>query len=438
MDTNERHTPISLSRDHRDRGQGRVWKATSPSNHAVAYKVFQSNPASSDIPLDRQRFISEIHIQSTLVHPGIVPVIEEGVDVNGDPYYVMELANYSLQQLTEANKGGLPLDWTLARFEKICAAMAYAHSQDVLHRDLKPKNILMYGEEPRVADFGLGRNLTLETVTHSQYSGLVGSDGYMAPEQKHDLHEAGKPADVYSLGKILYFMLTGVHPSNVDLNRVPEKVQFLVFKCIADHPGDRFEDCTELLNHVRNVIGGNPSLLAPPTDRLRAALTADAHGEPGALNDICLILLSNPEDSALYMTALPGVHKSVLMRLTHQHPANIKSIVDNFDKHVQDNTTWSYADTIADFLEPIFLSTSDATLRRAILFRLLQQGSINNRFHVGISFAELCESVWGQQMYAEMIADLLRKNSNYKAFFVSYLESKSMPPIVSAALKDPL
>ncbi|WP_328532397.1 hypothetical protein, partial [Nocardia cyriacigeorgica] len=139
---------------------------------------------------------------------------------------------------------------------------------------------------------------------------------------------------------------------------------------------------------------------------------------------------------ALYMTALPEVHKSVLTRLTTQYPSNMKSIVANFDKHVEDNTTWSYADTIANFLDPIFRSTSDASLRRAILVRLLQQGSINNRFHVGLSFAQLCEAVWGQQIYAEIIADLLRNNPTYKTFFVPYLEDKSMPPIVSAALKD--
>ncbi len=417
-------------------GQGSVWKATSPSGSIVAYKVFQANPASVDIPLDRRRFVSEIRIQSTVGHPGIVSVIEEGVDVNGNPFYVMELADCSLQQLTEANAGGLDVDWALDIFESICAAMAFAHSQDVLHRDLKPKNILIYGGEPKIADFGLGRNLALETVTHSRYAGLMGSDGYMAPEQKRDLHEAGKPADVYSLGKILYFMLTGLHPSSVDINRVPAKAQFLVFKCIEEAPGDRFEDCTELLNHVRNVIGGDPSLLAPPADQLRAALTADVHGDPGALNDICRILLSNAEDSALYMTALPEVHKSVLTRLTTQYPSNMKSIVANFDKHVEDNTTWSYADTIANFLDPIFRSTSDASLRRAILVRLLQQGSINNRFHVGLSFAQLCEAVWGQQIYAEIIADLLRNNPTYKTFFVPYLEDKSMPPIVSAALKD--
>lgn len=415
--------------------QGTVRRATSPTGEVVAYKVFQPDPNSSDIALDRNRFISEIRIQSTLSHAGIVSVIEENVDVNGYPYYTMELADSSLQQMVDTSARGMKPEKALVVFEKICVAMAFAHTQDVLHRDLKPKNILMYSGSPRVADFGLGRNLALATVTHSAYEGLIGSDGYMAPEQKRNFHEAGKPADVYSLGKILYFMLTKLHPAAVQMDRIPSSLQFLIFKCIQDDPADRFEDGVELLNQVRNIISGDSSELAPPADQLRAALAAVAHGEPDSLSDVSRVLLSNPDDSALYMTALPKAHKSVLISLTKQQPGNIRSIVANFDEHVRDNTTWSYADTIANFLEPIFKATSDQSLRQKILYRVLQQGYENNRFHVGIVFGQLCQYVWETQFYAEMIADLLRNNPQTKRFVAQYLDKEKMPAIVSAEIR---
>lgn len=413
---------------------GVVWRAESPLGEIVACKVFQPDPYSSDTSTDRQRFIKEIHTQSTLKHPRIVSVIEEGQTPNGDPFYAMELADESLQKRIDKSSGGLPRQDALSIFEKVCSAIAYAHRQGVLHRDLKPSNILMYGDEPRVADFGLGRDLLSATETYTQSKFMQGSHGYMAPEQQASLHAAEKPADVYALGKILYHMLTRSNPISVDLTKLPDDLQFLVYSCVHEKPEDRFEDCEILANRLTALNGADPSALAPPTDQAKAALSELSDGDADAINKLVEILISFPNDSALYMNFLPTIPKAILVRIAIQKPAQARKLIENFDAYAADNTSFSYADTIADILDPLFRTIEDPTVRRNILVRLVHQGADNNRFYVGEKFASMCSFVWSTPMYAEIIADILSKHSTEKGFFVPYLEKYSMPQVVRAAL----
>lgn len=418
-------------------GQGDVWKALSPSGEPVAYKVYRVDSNSSDPLTDRKRFAAEIRTQSTLSHPNIVSVIEDGLDVNGDPFYVMALADGSLQTRIDDCKDGMPRALALEIFEKICLAMAYAHSQGVVHRDLKPQNILMYGDEPRVADFGLGRDQFSSTATYTQSNLPLGSFGYMAPEQQvRGLHEAKQPADVYAMGKILYHMLTGAKsPARVDLDRVPADLQYLVHLATNDGADQRIQDCGELLDRLRVVVNADASLLASPTDQAKAAVNAMlGGGEEGGLEDLCRVLLTYPDDSALYMQYLPRIPKAIIGKLVQNRSENAKKVVENFDTLVAGNTTFAYADTIADFLDPAFRKSQDIDLRRLILIRLLRQGYSNNRYHVGEVFAALCRYVWSTAIYAEIIADVLKANPEEAAFVERYLIPLSPPPVVMKAL----
>ncbi|NKV31159.1 protein kinase [Rhodococcus hoagii] len=415
--------------------QGIVWRALSPSGESVAYKVYRVDPTSSDPATDRKRFASEIRTQSTLSHPNIVSVIEDGIDVNGDPFYVMALSGGSLQTRIDKAKDGLSREFALAIFEKICLAMAYAHSQGVLHRDLKPQNILMYGDEPRVADFGLGRDLFSSTATYTQSRLPLGSIGYWAPEQQeHGLHEAKQPADVYAMGKILYHMLTGSKSLVVELGRIPADLQYIVYSATNSDPDQRIQDCNELLNRLRDVMNADPSSLASPADQAKAALNAVMGGDVGGLEDLCRVLLSYPDDSSLYMQFLPRIPKSAVLQLVKHHPESAKKIVEKFDAVIAENTSFAYADVIADFLDPVFRATHDIALRRLILVRLLDQGYSNNRYHVGEVFASLCQYVWSTAIYAQIIADVLKEHPRELAFVKSYLLSLSVPPVVANIL----
>src|ERR1043166_3168402 len=191
-------------------GMGVIYRAREPlSGRIVALKCILAYQGDSDQAL--ARFRREAETVARLDHPNIVPIYHVGETADGSPFFTMKYAtNGSLLQAGPMPRE--PRQSVLLTF-KVAQAVQYAHEQGVLHRDLKPGNILLDGRgEPLVSDFGLARcNETSSQLTRSLTS--FGTPGYIAPEQ------AGGPAarltpaaDIYSLGAILFELLTGSRP----------------------------------------------------------------------------------------------------------------------------------------------------------------------------------------------------------------------------------
>jgi TolB-like protein/cytochrome c-type biogenesis protein CcmH/NrfG len=189
-------------------GQGVVYRARQKSlNRTVALKViglgFWANEA------DLKRFRREAEAAASLEHPGIVPIHEVG-EQDGQCYFSMKFVEGG--QLDELAKHGVPIQSAVELIAKLARTVHYAHERGILHRDIKPGNILLDQKgEPLLADFGLARLAEAEsTVTRTLE--VMGTPSYMAPEQAAgDATKVNKVTDVYGLGAVLYQLLTG-HP----------------------------------------------------------------------------------------------------------------------------------------------------------------------------------------------------------------------------------
>ena len=221
-------------------GLGEVFAAFDEELHReVALKRIQEHHA--DDPDSRARFLQEAEITGGLEHPGIVPVYGLGHYDNGRPFYAMRLVKgeslrTAITQFHEADQDpkrdpgerAVSLRRLLGRFLDVCNAVGYAHSRGVLHRDLKPPNILLgkYGET-LIVDWGLAkvtgrpeprcpdaeptlRPISGSSVESTRAGSAIGTPGYMSPEQaRGDLEKLGPASDVFSLGATLYHILTG-------------------------------------------------------------------------------------------------------------------------------------------------------------------------------------------------------------------------------------
>ncbi len=192
----------------------------------VAIKQLRSDKPSSDAVA---RFLREARIQARLEHPSIVPIHHLGMDDKGLPYFTMKkLTGMTLQAvLTSDNQP--PRQRMLRMFAEVCLAVEFAHTRGVVHRDLKPANVMIgdFGEV-YVLDWGLARIIDEDLPSSSmeigadvssligmtQAGSMLGTPGWMAPEQIEDASLVGPPADVYALGSILFEILAGepVHP----------------------------------------------------------------------------------------------------------------------------------------------------------------------------------------------------------------------------------
>ncbi len=191
-------------------GMARVYLARDL-RHArqVAIKVLHPELAAA---LGSDRFHHEIRIAAGLVHPGIVPLLDSG-ESGGYLYYVMPFVDGESLRARLERERPLPLADAVAIITQAAAALEYAHRQGVVHRDVKPENILLVGDRAVVADFGVARAIGTAAGDRITSSGfVVGTPAYMSPEQAAADPSVDSRSDEYSLGCVAYELLTGQPP----------------------------------------------------------------------------------------------------------------------------------------------------------------------------------------------------------------------------------
>ena len=176
---------------------------------AVAVKILRPEIAASVGP---QRFLREIEIAARLTHPHILPLYDSG-EAGGILYYVMPFVEGESLRDRLRREGCLPPEEARRIAHEVADALAYAHAQGVVHRDIKPGNILLESGHAVVADFGIARALTEASGDDITTSGLaIGTPMYMSPEQVAGARVDGR-SDIYNLGCVLYEMIGGATPS---------------------------------------------------------------------------------------------------------------------------------------------------------------------------------------------------------------------------------
>ncbi|HLW78409.1 MAG TPA: protein kinase, partial [Terriglobia bacterium] len=240
-------------------------------NRTVAIKtMLLEGFSSADYEEYKKRFQREAQAAGVLSHPNIVTVHDFGED-NGVLYLAMEfLKGVSLEDLLRRQKR-MPAEDVVRLFEQVCSALDHAHSHQVVHRDMKPANIMLLDNgQAKVTDFGIARLLSSGTGM-TRVGQVVGTPSYMSPEQVKGLPVDGR-SDIFSLGVILYLLLTGkkpfegpslttiiykivnedpVPPSEVDANLLPS-LSVIVGRALAKDPKKRYQTCRELAEDLRN------------------------------------------------------------------------------------------------------------------------------------------------------------------------------------------
>ncbi|MBC7877407.1 MAG: serine/threonine protein kinase [Anaerolineales bacterium] len=285
-------------------GMATVYKAYQPSmDRNVAVKVLPSQLAESKE--FTKRFQQEAHIIARLEHAHILPVFDYGKS-EGISYFVMRyLEAGTLKDKMEAGRP-LPLKQIDRIFTQLTDALSYAHSQGVIHRDLKPANALIDSQGNLfLTDFGIAKILASASPRLTQTDAIMGTPAYISPEQAQAL-TVDQRSDIYSLGIILYEMVTGRVPFVADTPLavilkhvsdpmplpstvkadIPESIERVILKALAKNPDDRFANMAEFVDAWKNALDGSPSSVShistsPVQTQLKPASVSTTVPKPG-------------------------------------------------------------------------------------------------------------------------------------------------------------
>lgn len=203
----------------------------------------------------RYRTLREINILEDLQgNKNIIELLSHGHDRENEKiWYLMPFADQNLYDYIKKNNNSLTQEERYDLAEQLISAIKFAHSKEILHRDISPNNVLVFNIDGnivlKVSDFGLGKNEeSLSHFTKSSISGY-GQILYVSPEQKDSLKNASKQSDIYSLGKLIYFVFTGKDPESL----IQFELSSLVSKAIEHDPRDRFDSLDELEKHFLSI-----------------------------------------------------------------------------------------------------------------------------------------------------------------------------------------
>ena len=287
-------TAYTLERELGGGGMSRVFVAMDTTlGRPVVVKVLAPDLA-GDVDMDR--FRREVRLAATLQHPHIVPLLSAG-ETNGIPYYTMPFVEgQSLRERLRAT-GALPLGEALGILRDVAKALAYAHARGVMHRDIKPDNVLLSGGVAVVADFGIAKAIASSSGAGGRTSltmkGMaVGTPAYMAPEQAAADPDTDHRADLYAFGCMAYELFTGQPPfAEVPARRrlaaqlaappapissfrpdVPRQLHMLIMRCLEKDPAGRPQRAEELSEVLDSIVARRSAQLAVPTAQLIPAM----------------------------------------------------------------------------------------------------------------------------------------------------------------------
>ena len=297
----------------------------------VAIKVLRPDLAQA---VGSERFLREINIAAQLQSPHILPMLESG-EADGLIYYVMPFVDGDSLRSRLARQGALPPSEAMRLLRDVVDGLAHAHRHQVVHRDIKPDNVMIADRHAVVMDFGVAKAMSDATGTTGLTSiGIsLGTPAYMAPEQAAADPHIDHRADIYSVGVLAYEMLAGKPPfagtpqailtaqiaqSPQPLEQVrpdiPPAIAQIVMKCLEKEPSRRYQSADELLNAIESLV--TPSAGAAPPTETPQRRTRKRVAQIGVLLAIITVALIGMgrvrKDRWLHQTALPELNRLIM------------------------------------------------------------------------------------------------------------------------------
>jgi len=410
-------------------GFGEVFRATIVEDGRKVAAKRLAKPYSYE---DAKRFNREVRIMESLDHPNIIRVLFSNLETD-PPIFIMPLAEGNLLEILPDLRQNE--ERRIFIFQQILAGMQYAHESGVIHRDLKPQNILVFESgRIQIADFGSGRFISRDLTTLTMQGDQLGTLFYSSPEQLSDFSAADIRSDIYTLGKILYQMLTSrpVFPV-LNFTGLEGRYVYMIQKCIDDDPEKRYQSVKELSDdfflltqkefNVESPTSIAQKLIVEIVDPFNE--TADSTGTEALIK----LFLEYTENEDLYINILPNLPIEILRKIITLNLYSFLTIIQTYDIFVSVNLPFSYCDTAANFYYRVFYMLENFPIKKMILQRLLAMGYSHNRWHVRDVLAAIVQDTKDIGL-ARLALDAFRVDTEATKWSLAAIDTEKLHPLL--------
>jgi len=340
----------------------------------------------------RYRLLREIELLKKLSGcEQIIRLLDSGNDKDKEKlWYLMPYAQYNLYKYIKKNNQKLTTDQRFDISNQVIAAIKYSHAKDILHRDISPNNVLVFEKEDKllikVCDFGLGKDAeSLSFYTRSSASGY-GQILYVSPEQRIKLKDATAKSDIYSLGKLLYFIFTGKDPDNLK----PFELSSLVSRAIEDNPEDRFENL-ELFEKHYSALKKLHFEQEIPIEYITLKDLVETESTIDWMHFHQIAVKGNYSDHVYYDYISPTIsilkNESKISEYYREIGSDFRNFIRTFSIRIEDclqTTRWPFSATgsFGTLLKNIIVAVNDAEVRLICFKKLWDLAFVSDQWDV--------------------------------------------------------
>lgn len=358
---------------------------------------------------DLRRFNREIRLLESVNHENVIDILDSDFK-HIPPFFVMPLCQGALSK-KDYNKN---VETLIDDLLQICDGLESLHSNGIIHRDIKPNNILIDGDTLKLSDLGLGKFEDRDSTTLTPSAVMIGTAGYAPPEfyRIGGTKNATIPSDIYQLGKTIYCLYTDESPAYIDKSLIPNGLYYIIRKCTNDNPADRYQNISELRTalskHLEVLKGDNNPYGA--FDNLIAKLLKKRATQEETYNlfDILYEFKDEPDTFYLKTKAIPVDYFSQL------NDGDLQTFVDVYNDVVLElnyngKLQWTDAEIIANQMKKVFNSTTNIEIRTNAMRITLFFASSYNRYVAMDVFNAMLTSVKTDEEAAS-ISSMLNDN----------------------------
>lgn len=392
-----------------------------------------------------KRFKREVRLMASVKHDNVIEVLSENLD-DATPYFIMPLCKFSIDKKFDKLQADQELAINILL--QVCNGINALHISGIIHRDIKPKNVLINKENiVKVSDLGLGKFSDRDSTILTSSNIYMGTQGYIPPEffKSGGTKNANVKSDIYQLGKTIYNVFTNSNPTLIEKDRLPGGLLYIVRKCIADNPDDRYKSVGELANALNNYLlslkpQANPvnayeNLINVAKDNLKTNSYDKENVE-----SIIAMLFHFKDDPETFFKKFNEIPKPVLEIIASNFPILCADLIDIYssttESYFRDSRiSFSDAEFVANAMNRIFKGSQDIDTKIKAMRMTLFASVWCNRYNAMEIFDQMLQEIKDDQE-AVAVVEMLKENQEFYEQVADRVPATKLNPIIQYLQKE--